>query len=228
MLAQTIKDYIKDVTLINNVEKRTEMIIRGCIEFFPFQRASLFSLSPLNFIGEGIFQIEENELSTMTWLKQDIRTFPLVHYAIIHNQPLFIQNEKKQHILPTEYEPYFDLTSLAIIPISTQHTVVGCAFVDRYTGVQPFNDLQLKQIFHYFQQLFHRLTSLPPSTSQLSKREIEVLQLLANGYTMKEMSALMNISTFTVRDYLSAVIRKLGVNHRSHAIAEGIRRDIIK
>jgi len=225
---QMIHDYIKDVTLINNIEKRTEMMIRGCIRFFPFQRASLFSFSPLNFIGEGIFQIKQNELYTLTWLKQDIRTFPLVHYAIIHNKPLYIQNVRCQHALPSEYEPHFDLSSLAIIPISTQQTVVGCVFVDQYTGEQPFDDLQLKQIFHYFQQLFHSLARLHPSNPQLSKREIEVLQHLANGYSIKEMASLMNISAYTIRDYLSAAVRKLGVNHRSHAIAEGIRRDIIK
>ena len=64
---------MKDVASIKNAEERLEMMIRGCIEFFPFQRASLFSFSPINFIGEGIFQIEKNKMSTMTWLKQDIR-----------------------------------------------------------------------------------------------------------------------------------------------------------
>ncbi|MGN1386388.1 MAG: LuxR C-terminal-related transcriptional regulator [Bacillus sp. (in: firmicutes)] len=224
MHKQTLKDYMKAVASIKNAEERLEMMIRGCIEFFPFQRASLFSFSPINFIGEGIFQIEKNKMSTMTWLKQDIRTFPLVHYAIAHNQPLYIRNEKNQHTLPPEYEPYFDLTSLAIIPISTQDTVIGCAFIDRYTGDQPFNDMHLKQIFHYFQQLFNKLNQ---HKVQLSNREIEALQNLANGYTIKEMAVIMNISTFTARDYLTAAVRKLGVNHRAHAIAEAFRRGII-
>lgn len=228
MLSQTLKDYMKDVASIKDAEKQIEMMIRGCIEYFPFQRASLFSFSPINFIGEGVYQIEKDKLSKMSWLKQDIRTFPLVHYAITHNEPLYIKNENKQYTLPPEYEPYFDLTSLAIIPISKQHTVVGCAFIDRYTGKQPFDDQQLKQVFHYFQQLFHSLSHHPRLNPVLSKREIEVLQHLANGYAIKEMASMMNISVFTVRDYLTAAIRKLGVNHRSHAVAEGFRKGILK
>ncbi|USK36135.1 LuxR C-terminal-related transcriptional regulator [Bacillus sp. F19] len=61
----------------------------------------------------------------------------------------------------------------------------------------------------------------------LSNRETEVLQHLANGYCMKEMASYMKISEFTVRDYISAVIRKLGVNHRAEAVAARLRKGMI-
>ncbi|MDQ0861694.1 DNA-binding NarL/FixJ family response regulator [Bacillus sp. V2I10] len=54
-----------------------------------------------------------------------------------------------------------------------------------------------------------------------------MLQHLANGYCMKEMASYMKISEFTFRDYISAVIRKLGVKHRAEAVAVGLRKRMI-
>ncbi|MGW4350624.1 response regulator transcription factor [Nocardia sp. NPDC004582] len=51
----------------------------------------------------------------------------------------------------------------------------------------------------------------------LSKREFDVLQHLALGLTNSEMALLLNISRWTVKQYTSALYRKLGVRNRTQA-----------
>ena len=57
----------------------------------------------------------------------------------------------------------------------------------------------------------------------LTEREREVLQMVADGKTTKEIAALLFLSTGTVRNYMSEIISKLNVKNRIEAItmAEG-------
>ena len=53
----------------------------------------------------------------------------------------------------------------------------------------------------------------------LTKREKEVLRLVAEGKTMKEVSMQLYLSSGTVRNYMSEVMNKLGANNRITAIS---------
>ena len=56
--------------------------------------------------------------------------------------------------------------------------------------------------------------------SILTKREKEVFNYLILNYSTGEISKLMNISEKTVRNHVSNVIQKLGVNNRTQATVE--------
>jgi LuxR family maltose regulon positive regulatory protein len=53
----------------------------------------------------------------------------------------------------------------------------------------------------------------------LSKREIEVLQLVAEGLTNREIAQRLSISLGTVKVHNSNIYGKLGVNSRTQAVA---------
>ncbi|MFC1917139.1 response regulator transcription factor [Chloroflexota bacterium] len=53
----------------------------------------------------------------------------------------------------------------------------------------------------------------------LSKREFEVLRLVAKGAANKEIAATLYISENTVKGHMSSVMSKLHANNRQHAIA---------
>lgn len=56
--------------------------------------------------------------------------------------------------------------------------------------------------------------------SILTKREREIFQLLIKNLTTKQIASKLNISEKTVRNHISNVMQKLGVNGRSQAIIE--------
>ncbi|MCL5036404.1 MAG: response regulator transcription factor [Chloroflexi bacterium] len=59
---------------------------------------------------------------------------------------------------------------------------------------------------------------------QLSDREIEVLQSVAEGLTNKEIADKLFISEKTVKAHLRSIFRKLEVGDRAHAVAYAMRR----
>ena len=54
----------------------------------------------------------------------------------------------------------------------------------------------------------------------ISEREIEVLRLLANGRTYKEIAQEMFVSVNTVKSHLKSIYSKLGVNNRREAVSQ--------
>jgi DNA-binding NarL/FixJ family response regulator len=62
----------------------------------------------------------------------------------------------------------------------------------------------------------------------LTERELEVLQLLAFGYTNRDIAGRLYVSPDTVKTHLEHIYQKLGANDRTAAVAEGFRRRLVE
>jgi DNA-binding NarL/FixJ family response regulator len=66
---------------------------------------------------------------------------------------------------------------------------------------------------------FHQLAAPEKLAVDLSTRESEVLQLLAQGYLYKEIADTLGISLPTVNTYIRRIYEKLHVRSRAQAVA---------
>lgn len=57
-------------------------------------------------------------------------------------------------------------------------------------------------------------------TGELSKREREVVEMVALGATSEEIADALNISTNTARKHVTKAMRKLGARSRAHLVAK--------
>ena len=64
---------------------------------------------------------------------------------------------------------------------------------------------------------------LRPVASPLTRREWEVLDLLCEQRSTREIAEALVLSPETVRTYVKTILRKLGVRSRSEAVAEALR-----
>ncbi len=62
--------------------------------------------------------------------------------------------------------------------------------------------------------------------SPLSKREIEVLQMMARGLTNVEISEALNISSHTAKSHVTHIFNKLGVNDRAQASVWAVQNNL--
>lgn len=62
----------------------------------------------------------------------------------------------------------------------------------------------------------------------LSTREVEVLQLVADGLSNREIGDCLSISVETVKTHVQHVLGKLQARNRAHATAIAIRRGLIR
>jgi len=65
-----------------------------------------------------------------------------------------------------------------------------------------------------------------PTRGPLSQRELEVLRLIADGATNRQVAATLFISQATVKTHLLHVYEKLGVNDRAAAVSEAHKRNL--
>ncbi|MSP11315.1 MAG: response regulator transcription factor [Chloroflexi bacterium] len=61
----------------------------------------------------------------------------------------------------------------------------------------------------------------------LTQRELEVLQLLAEGLSNKILAARLNISEHTVKFHVSSIMQELGASSRTEAVALAARQGLI-
>jgi DNA-binding NarL/FixJ family response regulator len=66
-----------------------------------------------------------------------------------------------------------------------------------------------------------------PATDALSQRELDVLRLVANGATNREVARRLFISEATVKTHLLHLYEKLGVRDRASAVAVAYRRELL-
>ena len=85
---------------------------------------------------------------------------------------------------------------------------------------------------------FRRLAAEPPprplakapdslEIEALTPREEEVLHLLTEGLSNREIGARLHLTEGTVKNYVSAVIAKLQANDRTHAVVTALRRGLV-
>jgi DNA-binding NarL/FixJ family response regulator len=75
---------------------------------------------------------------------------------------------------------------------------------------------------------FLRQLSRPRTTGVLSARERQILQLLADGCSNREVSERLVLSVETVKTHVKHILAKLHAEHRTQAVAIGIRESLIE
>ena len=61
----------------------------------------------------------------------------------------------------------------------------------------------------------------------LTEREIEVLNLVAEGFSNPEIAKQLKVSRNTIKFHVSSIIGKLGASSRTEAVALGLKRGLI-
>jgi two-component system NarL family response regulator len=76
-------------------------------------------------------------------------------------------------------------------------------------------------------QVGSRIAEYLPRTD-ISAREIEVLQLVAGGLKNKEIAVQLGISETTINSHVKSILEKLHATDRTHAVTIALRRGIIR
>jgi len=76
-------------------------------------------------------------------------------------------------------------------------------------------------------KLLRQVSTPNAGPEALSARELEVLQLLAQGQTNKEIAAALVISERTVKFHVRSVFGKLGAGNRTEAVSIAVQRRLV-
>lgn len=94
-------------------------------------------------------------------------------------------------------------------------------------GRPPLSPSIATKLLHHFSTSTQSLKPQNTPEDNLTTRERDVLTLLAKGYTVKNVSELLDISYYTAAGYAKSVYRKLNVSTRAEATMEANRRGYV-
>ena len=77
------------------------------------------------------------------------------------------------------------------------------------------------------QRLIRRRRRGPESLSSLTRRENDVLELLARGRSNKQIAASLSLGLRTVESHVSNLLGKLGVNSRTEAVTYALNHHLV-
>jgi len=85
----------------------------------------------------------------------------------------------------------------------------------------------LREIREELVELKTKVEELSKSASVLSPREREILLALQSGATAAAIARSFSVTEPTVKSHMAAIYRKLGVNNKTSALSEAVKRGLL-
>jgi len=231
-----------------NFRESIENICFGFGYFLPFKRCALFKFTNHESIGIGLFGHHFNNDEVQA-IAEKITNIPVLSESLVklksqghemkNFQPIYISSAEND--LPERYVKKFDLGSLIIVPIyvPAEGKIIGGVILDQGQGIHFTVDTSLFPALMKFGQSSGELLTkfikadikkqdiLTDDSITLSPREIEIIKLLADGASTAEAALKLYLSEFTVRDYISNIMKRLNAQNRTEVAVKAIRLGII-
>ncbi|GGH85087.1 DNA-binding CsgD family transcriptional regulator [Pullulanibacillus pueri] len=234
---------IRSQTLYEAVQN----ITYGFVQFLKFERCALFSYSDKEESGFGLSGYHVNK-EEIRGIEEHIGQVPLIYESLSRLKPLGKELYYYQPIyfkdiaatFPKQYVEQFQLSSIVVAPIyvPSKTQLIGAAILD--CGPNTFFDIDsetlliLKKFGRLAGELLSKFLMVKPEyfgeseNISLSSRELDVLKLLADGASTTEAAEILELSEYTVRDYISHLMKRLRARNRTEAVVKAIRMGIIQ
>ncbi len=94
-------------------------------------------------------------------------------------------------------------------------------------GGSPLSPMVARQLLNKLQSKPEEVRPEAADGTQLTKREHDILAMIAKGFSYAETSQICGIATTTVHSHLKSIYRKLEVHSKTEAVYEARRRSLI-
>ena len=109
----------------------------------------------------------------------------------------------------------------------TPFPVLATAIIDVVENGAVVSPRMASKLFTVVQQMLRHRDLTASRKPTLTGREIEVLQLVAQGYTSREIGEELFISENTVKNHVRNILDKLGLHSRNEAVLYALRENLI-
>ncbi|WP_108022736.1 helix-turn-helix transcriptional regulator [Melghirimyces profundicolus] len=216
------------------LEEALSRSVRFITEATGFRRGALFWYSSLSRTVEGIYA-HEVDLGEIRRIRDVEGNIPAIARVMKETKPLYLREARLY--FPAHYVEKFGLTSLQTATLyGPQRQPVAFLLLDQEgRPFEPDPDTEhlltdlisrvsLTLRFRLFENAFTHVDAAPP----LTPREREILQMIADGHSTREIGQALHLSEHTAAEYAHSVLRKLKAKNRPEAVAVGLRKSWIR
>lgn len=188
-------------------------------------------LKTTNYIVSGQILVAQSSAQTLELLQQHVNLN--ISLALLD---LGLPDGHGLDLIPMLREKYPDIIILVITVCATDHILLDCiqagangyllkeredfelaiAIKHVLNGAMPIDPFMAKALIDLSKQNLSNTTS---ASFELSNREIEILKLVTNGLSNRDIAEHLHLSRYTIDTHIRNIYAKLAVNNRSKAIA---------
>jgi len=169
----------------------------------------------------------------------------VVRYVVRTHETVIVNCGEQEKIF--DYDPYIaksNSKSIGCIPLIFQQAAVGVLYFENsyipgvftYDLLDSLKFLTAQMAYVERMQTFWKeaavsisnTAELPYLIEPLTDREMEVLELIVQGMSNKEIADSLNITVNTVKGYVKNIYQKLGVNRRVQVVTRAKELNLIK
>ena len=178
----------------------------------------LLALIEANSPSVVLLDIDFPSLSGLELCRRIVRHYPNTRVVMLTPNP---NDEQLFEVIRTGAVAYMDKNSNTEELTET----IRQAYVGRY----PINDSLTarpkvaEHVLRQFQAIVSMGKAMETVTAPLTARETQILSYVAEGNSNKQIARILQISEQTIKNHVSAILRKLNANDRAHAVVLAIR-----
>jgi len=158
-------------------------------------------------------------------IKKIVHKFPATRVIVLSNNPVE-EDDELFEVIKTGAVAYLRSTDCTSGKLS--ETIKRAC-----KGEYPINDCLLHKprvawrVLKQFQEIMSSRETTDTTTTPFTPREIQILNYVAEGKSNKRIASLIGISEQTIKNHVSAILRKLNANDRAHAVIIGLQMGLI-
>ncbi|MER2128854.1 helix-turn-helix transcriptional regulator [Solibacillus sp.] len=211
-------DIIKQLIYENSAQKVSDLLIQ-CVTKHNCSYAEVYRYSHFDNLMEGFLEINAaKELRKPIDRINTLLSMPLLYLRLRECEPLFLN----AHMLATSIPPQYRLPAttkfVAALPIQKEQIPIGLLAVHFDFELSEQQKLELTRFAEYASNQIIIRGKQIATTDQFSRRELDTLHFIAEGWTTLEIAELFSISEATVKHYIKTFMRKSNTHNRSHAV----------
>ena len=218
--SSTVEEKLQGAVNLDTQEEQICHILSTFKEVFYSEKLSFYRFSPIGYVGEGVARLENGEFQSLSYIRDDIRSLPVIKKAVEERKARFYAGQEIITLISSRYHSVERLKGLVVIPIYVNNLSIAYICSEYMDSVPSINE-QTVELLTQFGSLAGGVLIQPPKVShpKLSPRENEVIKALADGFSTKELTELLSISEATIKQYIKSVFVKLGAKNRAHAVS---------
>ena len=165
-----------------------------------------------------LLDIDFPSLSGLDYCRRIVRNYPGTRVIILTPNP---NDEQLFEVIKTGAVAYLDKNT------STKELIEMIR--QAYEGEYPINESLTSKpkvaehVLKQFQSMVSMGRGMEAITAPLTSRETQILSYIAEGNSNKQIAQILEISEQTIKNHVSAILRKLNANDRAHAVVLAIR-----
>ena len=236
-LHEAIIQFDDKLLTLNSLEEILSYCVEGICQIAGFERGSLFWYSPVTLSIEGIYSYNV-DLDDIRRIRETEYNVPGAARVLKENKPVFFEDVK--FYFPEHHIRHFRLTSLLVAPLGGKDAsspVTGFLVLDQ--NGRPFRPSHatinlVDSLLTRAPKFLHSRLNASDSPAHcgssllLTRREQQILQMIADGRSTKDIASLLHISEHTAAEYVNTVLKKLKAKNRSEAVAIALRKKWIR